>query len=626
MALCRDKLSDSDERDCVFATEYAAKAGGVRVLEKRQRAQKLLEEKKWVEVLALCKGECDPQLVANMHLAESSRIEEKRISVKRLIANKDWQEVISECNGETDDVLAGFAEKAKNRLPMLAMAAQIDEEYLRIAEENFLWMTNGLSALRRNYVNEKDLVFLQNSFFSMDRATSEKKTREDLIRECPWANVIRSRRGVSNEVVARGNALLEEFGNSYLPNAYANLKKAKERVWEIQLMFNREFAEPWKMENTMPEWTAFEKILRKLTNAKVNYFRLHDELCHYYLMYKVGALSAEDLAGIDSERLILRLLVEMPSTMDFTKPWHHGLMLDSLTYDGCSFAEKNMPETYAIYQVCKNDLNETEKLIKKLDSDMRCMDMVRFDLSLIACREKADYTIQTINKLVAAIKGWHAEFRIMEKSVDDLAKLDHETAIKWKDFADALPLYVKERANGPIVTTNSKLDKYYPCNNFLTGLCAVSVLEPFDFDGYNPHYPDVKWWKMVFDSSLQKPYTSWEPTDVNENGAIIYSLVIHDGEKVPPKSHVCDDDGFVVYDSCLEIWGDKISHNGSMLIDRLNVLDEGKATYSIVLPAEKRGKWRQERLCFEIGRSACQDESCQDGSVRRLLRWLSNGQ
>lgn len=544
-------FSDKDTQDAIFATEYKPKAEAIRVSEKRQKALELLKDNRWIDVIALCKGEADAQLVENMNLAEANRVEEKRISVKKLVDDKNWQGVVAACDGEKDDVLADFRAVAERQILMLSQLALIDDEYSKMAGEYYSWMMKGLSALqglgKEKHIRDADIIgtaFLQNSIFSMDsriRAFGKIDTSMKAAmyimqikdKDKPWANVIRSRRGASDEDATRGDALLEEFGNNYMPNAYSNFEKAKERVLEIQQMFNDEFPVPWEMRPSMPEWKAFEKILLGLMKAKVNYFRLHDELCHYYLMYKVGAVGAEDLAVIDSERIGIHLLSEMPSTMD---SWHSGLVLVPLDDNGCSFAAKNMPETYEVYQKCKTDLDETQRLLRELAFDMRCMDMVRFDLVVIACREKVDYTIETINKLTAAIKEWHAEFKIMEKSAAEIAELDHEMAIEWKDFADALPAYVNERAKGPLMITNSKIDKYYPCNNSLTRICAMAAMEPCVPKSFSCG-DRIKWWN-------KDRYTKW-----------------------------CDD--------YMGLGRDDVHDFRKELVDRLNAIDMGKAEYCV---------------------------------------------
>lgn len=307
----------------------------------------------------------------------------------------------------------------------------------------------------------------------------------------PWQRMVDVRQKITEEEANEGSAKLEEFGTRYLPNAYADYEKVRDNAIEIQQMFNEEMPEPYNIKKDDPKYTAYTKLVHGLMKARTQSFRRHDELCHYYLLHKVGALSADDLAKIDSEKISIRLYEENLNYIDFTRAGVNARSLVTLGGKTRAFAEKFAPETYASYQKCETIRSDSQHLLDELLTDVSMMDITRFELPIVACREKIDFLTQTINSLSFDMEAWYAEYKIMEKDAEAIASLDHETALKWKGFMDLLPAYIKDRSNGPMIALDSPMHKYYPSNVLCQWHLQAAGIIPFGRGWSKPLTYDV---------------------------------------------------------------------------------------------------------------------------------------
>lgn len=262
---------------------------------------------------------------------------------------------------------------------------------------------------------------------------------------------------LSQDEKMKGRALLEGFGSRYLPNAYANYDKAKERAEEIQQMFNENFPEPWVVKPNNPEWRAYCKLLKGLCKARSKYFRAHDELAHFYIMHKVGAATGDDLAKLDQGKIVILLLEENGNDIVFPTLKHDGL--DPKT---CDFGTKYTPEAYATYTKLKKDRDESLRLYAETLQEGRLIDAVRFNLATIALCEKINYLTLTMDKIGADIRALYMDHKTMDKDAETIAKTDHGIAMRWKPFVALLPKYVYDRANGPLIPVNSSMNAFYP--------------------------------------------------------------------------------------------------------------------------------------------------------------------
>ena len=277
--------------------------------------------------------------------------------------------------------------------------------------------------------------------------------------EKPWRRLTGPRTDISDEKERLGNARLEEFGMRCLPNAYANYVKERDRAAEMQWRFNDELPDPFAIGESDPKWNSHTNLLRGLMEARTQSLRRRDELCHYYLMHKVGALSAADLAKIDSDTIAIWLYEENRGRVCFADggvELRTSAMLDG---EARAFAESRASRTYDIYKKCECERRETLRLLDELLADARIMDVTRFELPVVACREKIDFLVQTLNELGADVRTWMAGC-----DAAAVEEMDGKTGLKWKGFVELMPRYLKDRANGPMIAANSAMNKYYDCD------------------------------------------------------------------------------------------------------------------------------------------------------------------
>lgn len=269
----------------------------------------------------------------------------------------------------------------------------------------------------------------------------DKRKKSDWLRE--W---VEPRLGLSEEDKLAGEAFLSEFGSKFMPNAYANFEKMKDVAVELQQVFNEEFAEPWTLKNTSPKWNAFNKVLEKFVKARTEYYLCHDELCYYWVAYRLGVVAAEDFVKIDSQKVAVKLLPENNTSAEYTvvKP----LKMESKDSD---FASKYAPETYALYQRFEQEWRQTGSLVDEVTKQRILLDDVRFSRAYHNAQFKCNDLARVMNELLVDFQSWHMDHRTAEKSSDDVAKCDQDRAKGLKAFADSLPTYVKDRTLGRII-------------------------------------------------------------------------------------------------------------------------------------------------------------------------------
>ena len=268
-----------------------------------------------------------------------------------------------------------------------------------------------------------------------------KRSASDWLKE--WVS---PRLGMSEKDKLAGEALLSEFGNRYLPKAYSNYEKVKEAAVELQQIFNEEFPEPWTIKNTSPKWNSFNKILEKFAKVRTEYFLCHDELCYYWVYHRLGVLTTEDFAKIDSPKIAVKLLPENTGRVEYT-------IVKRANLDGkdADFALKYAPETYALYQRFEQELKQTEGFVKEVARQRVLLDDVRFNRAFYNVVFKYNDLVREMNALAVDFQTWHIDHRTTEKSSDDVAKSDQERAKGLRSFADSLATYVKERTLGRII-------------------------------------------------------------------------------------------------------------------------------------------------------------------------------
>ena len=358
-------------------------------------------------------------------IAEKERQLEKRLEQKAL--KREYEEWLASDDGPEAGKEVSIEEfKTKYRTGWRERAER--KMVARVAVEA------ELAQIRKAYADHKKY---ENPFPCKDNRRSE----EDWLKT--WTG---PRRDLSEEDKLAGDALLSEFGTKYLPNAYANYEKAREAALELQQVFNEEFPEPWAITSTSPKWSAFNKVLEKFAKVRTEYFLCRDELCHCWLAHRLGVLTANDFAKLDSQRLAVHLLPENVELIGFTK-----LRKESMDGKCSEFAAKYAPESFAIYQKFERESLEIDKLLKDVFRQGAQIDHVRFDRSLSAAVSKRNDLEREMDMLLVAFQAWYTEHRTTVKSSEDVAQSDHATALRLKPFLDSLPMYVKEHALGPVI-------------------------------------------------------------------------------------------------------------------------------------------------------------------------------
>ena len=249
-----------------------------------------------------------------------------------------------------------------------------------------------------------------------------------------------------------GEALLAEFGTKYLPNAYANYEKKKDAAAELQQVFNEEFPEPWAIKETDPKWNAFNKVLEKLAKARTEFFLCHDELCHYWLMLRLGVASDAELAEADAQPLAVSLLPENVSRAGYA--WSNVEPMEAKIAD---FAAKYAPESSAVYQKLEREFKELDALLQEVFKQHQQMDDVRFSRVLAAAVAKHNELAREMNVLSQTLQAWHMDHRIMEKTSEDVAKCDHAMALRLKPFVASLPGYIKDKGCGRVILASDMI-------------------------------------------------------------------------------------------------------------------------------------------------------------------------
>lgn len=243
-----------------------------------------------------------------------------------------------------------------------------------------------------------------------------------------------------------GEALLAEFGTKYLPNAYANYEKRKDAAAELQQVFNEEFPEPWAIKDTNPKWNAFNKVLEKLAKVRTEFFLCHDELCHYWLMWRLGVASDKELAEADAQPLAVALLAENVHRVGYELV--KAVPMEAKVSD---FAAKYAPESSAVYQKLEREFKELGTLLHEVFKQHRQMDDVRFDRVLAAAVAKRNELAREMNALSKNLQAWHMDHRTTEKTAEDVAKCDRAMALRLKPFVASLPGYIRDKGCGRVI-------------------------------------------------------------------------------------------------------------------------------------------------------------------------------
>ena len=404
---------------------------------------------------------------------EREALVQKKLRAKQLMADRKWQKVVNLCEYENDAELAVHVKVARQHLAQEALRRERTERVEGMA-------VSCLESIRKTYSKGETYTC----------PFPRKNHGGDWLAK--WTE---PRRELSDEDKLAGESRLEEFGTKYLPNAYANYEKVRDAARELQQVFNEEFPMPWAIKVTSPKWNAFNKMLEKFAKVRTEYFLCHDEICHYWISWRLGILNQEDLANADSQKLAVNLL-----PINFKLVGFGHLDLEPMEGNVSDFAAKYAPESYAIYQKLTRDLNAQDALLKELFTQCETVDHVRYDRALAASVMMRNEIVRELNAMSLTFQALRMDHRTTDKTSEDVAKCDHEVALRLKPFVNSLPSYVKDRTLSPVIPKVDMIQipgKLYRIQRTeVTQIQWMTVMgsNPSSFVGANRPVEHVSWY------------------------------------------------------------------------------------------------------------------------------------
>lgn len=291
---------------------------------------------------------------------------------------------------------------------------------------------------------------------------------------------------LSRDDALKGDALLEEFGTKYMPNAYANYEKVRDSAKLCQNVINENFKKLYGCRDG-----NLCSAIKEFSKARVQYFRRHDELCHYYLVHKAGGLSAEQLSEIDKKPISIFLL----------EPLNQALFMPEVSPENektISFINKQMPDVALYITKLEEKRNELNKMRCQLMADARLLDYDRYDLAIMACIEGVYAANAKLYFIFACADSFQMKHAMMNITAAELQELDKQYAQVVRSVCVALERYVERRSGGRLFGRDEMMEKHYTLK-FVHGWQFDSiglyrnsyrVSGPFDVDirtGLSPH-------------------------------------------------------------------------------------------------------------------------------------------
>jgi len=224
---------------------------------------------------------------------------------------------------------------------------------------------------------------------------------------------------------AQGEGVLEAFGAQYLPNAYAHYQEVRATAKEREQALKENFPDGRPSDST--RGALYDKVCKATAKAVTEMFRRHDELCHYLLLHRMGAVSDRELAELDATRISIVLSDEYgpPGPCDLTAPVLVPAEID--------FASKYLPETHAAFLRLGNAFSEGAKSFEEWRQTALLVDASR-SFPLFDALYSRLYVIQeemsAIVKMVKEQKLLHA---VGETTATDLAETDKKMGLSVQE-------------------------------------------------------------------------------------------------------------------------------------------------------------------------------------------------
>ena len=145
------------------------------------------------------------------------------------------------------------------------------------------------------------------------------------------------------------------------------------------------------------------------------------------------------------------------------------------------FAQKYMPESFAVYTSIKKEMDESQDLMNALVKELHLMDMTRVDRGSWALFGKIRHLCDELNDIVSVAEKCYSSYKLSEMSADTITQEDHKLALSKQNYAKSVGKEIKDRSFGSLIHRGDMV--VVPGENAL--LCKYRVTQ---FE-----------WMMVFD-------------------------------------------------------------------------------------------------------------------------------
>lgn len=221
-----------------------------------------------------------------------------------------------------------------------------------------------------------------------------------------------------------GEGVLEAFGTKYLPNAYARYQEKREKAKEREALLKENFPKGRDSDSTGGK--LYDKIATSVAKAVAEMDRRHDELCHYYLLHKIGLVTEAELAKIDSSKISLVLYqLQMQKDVGATK---------QLTDAERTFAGKYIPTVLAGYDRLENTFTDGKKMFDTLAHEAMKIDAVYGVLVLKPLAERLAVIQAGLDILADTMKQQKLLHAVDETTVKQLVELDRAKGVAIQSF------------------------------------------------------------------------------------------------------------------------------------------------------------------------------------------------
>ena len=222
-----------------------------------------------------------------------------------------------------------------------------------------------------------------------------------------------------------GEGMLEAFGTKYLPNAYALYQDKREKAKELEVTYKENF--PRGKDSDVTGGGLHDKIAKAVAKAVSEMDRRHDELCHFYLLHKVGAVTDAELASIDQSKICIML----PDTGNLGYISRHYSYLPS---DLRTFAAKYLPVTLSGYDRLITTQNDEYNTYDALCKDARTMDAVLANVTLTPLRLHCEEIKPMLDKIYETFKKQKLLHAVEEVTSEQLATIDQKIGLEIQAF------------------------------------------------------------------------------------------------------------------------------------------------------------------------------------------------